>query len=302
MIIPQTHITVLLKETIEGLELKNGDVVLDATLNDGGHSKEICKFIGENGTLVGTDQDETAVARATENLKDCKVNKILRVSNFRDLDKVLDVEGIEKLDGAVFDLGLSSNQLDLSGRGFTFQKDEPLLMTFKVNPKEDDLTAKEIVNTWEEENLKTIIEAYGEEKFAWRIAKAIVEARKAKPIVNTGELVKIITEAVPFFYRKGKINPATKTFQALRITVNDEIGSLNDGLEKATNRLKTGGRIAVISFHSIEDRIVKRFFKEKATSEEFKLITKKPIVPSASEITENPRSRSAKLRILERIK
>jgi 16S rRNA (cytosine1402-N4)-methyltransferase len=208
----------------------------------------------------------------------------------------------------MLDLGLSSDQFETSGRGFSFQKNEPLLMTFKENLGPEDLTAKQIVNTWDEENIADIIYGYGEERYSRKIAKGIVGARAVKPIETTFDLVEIIKNSTPSRYAHGKIHPATRTFQALRITVNDEINALKEGLEKGWERLAPGGRMAVISFHSIEDRIVKHFYKSKewmekadGTSERTaNIITKKPITASHQEISENPRSRSAKLRIIEK--
>ncbi len=220
--------------------------------------------------------------------------------NFRNIDKVLDEAGVSQVDGILFDLGLSSNQIEESGRGFSFKTEEPLLMTMKKNPQSSDITAHEIVNSWSEESLADIIYGYGEDRFARRIAKAIVMARAVRPIDTAGELAEIVASAVPRFGFK-KINPATKTFQAIRIAVNDELGALKTALPKAFDRLSRGGRMSVISFHSLEDRIVKRYFKEKGDLGQAKIITKKPITPSPEEIAENPRSRSAKLRILEKI-
>ncbi|GMQ95508.1 MAG: 16S rRNA (cytosine(1402)-N(4))-methyltransferase RsmH [Patescibacteria group bacterium] len=295
------HIPVLLKEVLSGLEIRSGETVLDATLGGGGHSTAICEIIGSGGTLVGLDQDSGALAAAKERLEKGACTVQLAQENFRDLDKALDKFGIGEIDKALFDLGMGTHQLEGSGRGFSFQKDEPLIMTFDPHPTENDLTAREIVNNWDEENIADILYGYGGERFARRIAKGIAKARKEGPIERTSELVEIIKKSVPAFYRKGKTHPATKTFQALRITANDEIGSLKEGLGKALRRLKKGGRVAVISFHSIEDRIVKIFFKEEAKSGEYKIITKKPIAPSRGEIAENPRARSAKLRIIEHI-
>lgn len=294
------HIPVLLKEVIELLNLKEGDIVVDATLNRGGHSKEICKIIGKDGTLIGIDLDQKALNEARENLKSEKCNKILRHNNFRDLDKVLKELDIKSVNAILLDLGFSSNQIEESKRGFSFQRIEPLLMTLNDNPKEDELTAEEIVNKWEEENIADIIYGYGEEKFSRRIAKKIVESREEKPIKTTQDLVEIIEKAVPDWYKRKKIHFATKTFQALRIVVNDEIKALEEVLPKAFNLLKSRGRVAVISFHSIEDRIVKRFFKKLKDAKSGMIITKKPIIPNKDEILKNSRSRSAKLRIFEK--
>jgi 16S rRNA (cytosine1402-N4)-methyltransferase len=281
--------------------LKEDGVLLDCTLNSGGHSEEASKRLGGKLKIVGIDLDSQALKKAAENLAKCNANFILKEASFRDLDKVLSELNIQKVDAIIFDLGLSSNQLEESGRGFTFQKNEPLLMTFKQNPEESDLTAKDIVNNWDKENIEQILLSYGEERFAKRIAEKIVEKREEKPIETTFELVEIVRSAMPKSLQRGKINPATKTFQALRITVNDEIRALKEGLEKGFNHLNKEGRMAVISFHSLEDRIVKIYFKELDKSGVGKNIVKKPIVPNRAEILENPRSRSAKLRIIERI-
>lgn len=294
------HIPVLLKETIDSLNLQNGDVAIDCTINRGGHSKEICEKIGGSGTLIGIDVDKNALNEVSKKLKSAKCKVILEQENFRNLDKVLEKNRIQKANAILLDLGFSSNQMDDSGRGFSFQRNEPLLMTFKDNLKEEDLTAKEIVNTWDEKNIADIIYGYGEEKFSRQIAKKIVEFRYEKPIETTQDLVSAIEKAVPNWYKHKKIHFATKTFQALRITANDEIRALKEVLPKAIGVLEENGRLAVISFHSIEDRIVKQFFKEQDNADKGQVITKKPIVPNRDEIKSNPRSRSAKLRVFER--
>lgn len=294
------HIPVLLKETIDSLNLQNGDVVIDCTINRGGHSKEICEKIGESGTLIGIDVDKNALNEVGKKLKSAKCKVILEQENFRNLDKVLEKNRIQKANAILLDLGFSSNQMDDSGRGFSFQRNEPLLMTFKEILKEEDLTAKEIVNTWDEKNIADIIYGYGEEKFSRQIAKKIVEFRYEKPIETTQDLVSAIEKAVPNWYKHKKIHFATKTFQALRITANDEIRALKEVLPKAIGVLEENGRLAVISFHSIEDRIVKQFFKEQDNAGKGQVITKKPIVSNIDEVKSNPRSRSAKLRVFER--
>ena len=295
------HIPVLLKESIEYLNPKAGDTIVDGTINGGGHSEEILKIIGENGRLVGIDQDDEVLNKLREKWKDRK-NVLLARDNFRNLDQVLETLKIEKANGVLLDIGVSSGQIDESGRGFSFQKDEPLLMTMKANIEPDDLTAKEIVNNWDEKELADAIWQYGEERFSRRIAKNIIKRRKLKPIETTFELVDVIRESVPGIYRNNRrINCATRTFQSLRITVNDELGALKEGLEKAMAKLKDGGRLTVISFHSLEDRIVKNYFKEISAMGEGKIITKKPIVPTEEEVKNNPRSRSAKLRAIEKI-
>ena len=294
------HRTVLLNESIEGLNLSKNSVVVDATFGGGGQSLEICKRY-KGIKIIALDQDKGAWDRAKSKFVglDCDITFIN--TNFRDLQEALkDFE--TDIDAIIFDLGLSSDQLDNSGRGFSFQKDEPLLMTMKEHPTQEDLRAIDIVNDWSEESLANIIYGYGEERFSRKIAKAIVDARQKKEIKTTFDLVEIIKEAIPNKYRKGKIHFATKTFQALRIAVNDELESARTGLERGFNVLKDVGRMSVISFHSLEDRIVKKFYKEKEKSEEAILINKKVILPSDEEVKNNKRSRSAKLRILEKIK
>jgi 16S rRNA (cytosine1402-N4)-methyltransferase len=250
---------------------------------------------------VGIDMDEDALQRATSRLQAVSAKFILKQANFRNLDTILVETGVMKANRILFDLGLSSFQFEVSGRGFSFQKeDEPLLMTFKKNLSESDLTVREIVNTWEEENIADILYGYAEETFSRKIAREIVSTREIKPIETTKDLVEIVYRATPGFYHRKKTHYATKTFQALRIAVNDEVEALREGLEKAYGALLPGGRMAVISFHSIEDRIVKLFFRQKQKDNEAHVITKKPIVPTREEIKENPRSRSAKLRAIKK--
>jgi len=294
------HIPVLLKEAVDGLSLHEGMIVLDATLGGGGHSKKICEIIGSKGTLIATDEDNAAINRTRELFKD-KCNFQLFVANFKDLGDILDNANIPAIDAVIFDLGLSSFQLEDSGRGFSFQKNEPLLMTFSENPSSEKLTAGEIVNNWEENNLADIIFGYGGERYARRIARVIVETRETKPIKTTYDLVEAIEKAVPAPYKRKRIHFATKTFQALRITVNDEIGSLKKALNESWKKLKIGGMISVISFHEIEDRVVKNFLRDKKNNKEAEILTKKPMVPTEEEMLENPRSRSAKLRIGKKI-
>ncbi len=294
------HISVLLKESIEGLNLKDNGIFVDATFGGGGHSRRILEET-KNSKVIALDQDSGALNRAKKNIQGFEDRIIFKNLNFRDIDKALDEENIDEVDGVLFDLGISSDQLDNTGRGFSFLRNEKLLMTMKENPNEEDLTAYEIVNTWEESNLADIIYGYGEERYARRIAKNIVESRKIKEIETTFDLVKIIEESVPNQYKKGKINPATKTFQALRIAVNDELRTLGEALEKSFEIVKKDGRISVITFHSLEDRIVKNFFRDKAKEGKLVLVNKKPIVPSIDEIKNNKRSRSAKLRIIQKL-
>lgn len=303
------HKSVLLNETIEGLLARRSFseggneklVIIDGTFGGGGHSAEICKRFPA-AKIIAIDEDKGAWDRAKGKFEGTGCQISFHNANFRDLDEVLDKEGVKEIDGVVLDLGLSSDQLDNSGRGFSFLKDEEMYMTLKENPSSEDVTALDIVNTWSEKSLADIIYGYGEERFSRRIAKAIVESRKEKKIETTGDLVKIISQAVPAIYRRGKLHFATRTFQALRIAANDELGALKEGMVKGFEVLKIGGRMAIISFHSLEDRIVKKFFKEYEKVGRAKLINKKPIVPGKEELIKNNRSRSAKLRILEKIK
>jgi len=295
------HKTVLLQEAVEGLDIKESDTVVDGTLGGGGHSKLICQILGEKGVLIAIDQDEEAISRTEEDLrKACKGETYFIHDNFRNIDTILKSLEIEHIDKIVLDLGLSSDQLEQSGKGFSFQKDEPLTMAFPKKGGMYQTTAREIVNEWSVESITDILKGFGEERFARRIANGIESRRKEKKIERTGDLVDVIRANVPGWYRRGKLHPATKTFQALRIAVNDELGALSDVLTKGFYLLNNDGRIAIISFHSAEDRIVKRFFKAKADAGLAKLITKKPIKPNREEILQNPRARSAKLRILEK--
>ena len=273
-------------------------MVIDGTFGGGGHSLEICKrYPGIR--IIAIDQDAGTFAKAKKNFKNFNIS--FHNTNFRNLEKILQKEGVGGVNGIILDLGLSSDQLENSGRGFSFMKNEPLLMTMKENPSPEDVTAYDVVNTWSEESLADIIYGYGEERFAKRIAKGIVEARREAKIKTTFDLVKIIGDAVPAVYRRGRLHFATRTFQAIRIAVNDELGALKEGLEKGFQALGVGGRMSVISFHSLEDRIVKKFYKQKEKTGETFLINKKPITAKIEEIKNNPRARSAKLRILEKI-
>lgn len=296
------HEPVLLHEIVERLVIGNNQTLpwyLDGTLGGAGHALAIAKAFAGKLNIVGLDRDPEALERAKGTLAGKAEKVILECENFRNLDKVLEKNGIASVSLILMDLGISSDELDNSGRGFTFQKDEPLLMTMG-DPKTYPFTAKDIVNGWDEEVIADIIYGYAEERFARKIARAIVSYREKKSIETSGELAEIVKMSVPGFYKRGKIHPATRTFQALRIAVNDELNSLKEGLKKGYEKLDKGGRMAIISFHSLEDRIVKDFYKEKA-KEGSKIITKKPITASLQEIAENPRSRSAKLRIIEKI-
>lgn len=289
------HVSVLLKESTEGLALKPGMTVFEGTVGLGGHTRVLCEMIGMTGFFVGTDADQESLTIAEERLGDLPCKKLFVCDNFRNIDVVLEKAGVEKVDAVLLDIGLSNRQLEVAPRGFSFMRDEPLLMTFRSSG--EGLTAREIVNEWAEESIADIIYGYGEERYARRIAKGIVESRKVSPIETSGQLAEVVRQSVPKG-RFSKINPATKTFQALRIAVNDELGALREGLAKGFASLAPHGRMAVISFHSLEDRIVKEFFRQKAVEGAATLTTKKPIIPSDEEIKQNPKSRSSKLRII----
>ncbi len=295
------HVPVLLQPTIELLDIKEGETIVDATLGLGGHAKEMAKRLGQRGTLIGFDADVELLAKAKENLQNISSRMIFINTNFRNLKSALAKEGIEKIDKVLFDLGLNSEQLDKSERGFTFQKNESLLMTFNPQIEKETLTAKEIVNNWSEESLADIIYGYGEERSARKIANAIIRARAEKPIATTFDLIEIIEKVLPARLRHGRIHFATKTFQALRITVNDEIGALSEGLDGAWEKLSDGGRVAALSFHGLEAKTIKKIFKTKVTEGSGKLVNKKAIKPTGAEILANPRSRSAQLRVIQKI-
>ncbi|MEK7081703.1 MAG: 16S rRNA (cytosine(1402)-N(4))-methyltransferase RsmH [Patescibacteria group bacterium] len=289
------HIPVLLKEVLDGLAIKKGEIFLDCTAGAGGHSGAVCHQLGSSVKIVAIDQDEDAVNRVKEELFPC--DGISKLGNFRNLDRILDETGINQPNKVLFDLGLSSNQLEESHRGFSFQKDEPLLMTFEKNPLDYRATAAGIVNSWNQEEIADIIWRFGEERRARKIAEAIVAERKRQPITTSKQLAELVAKIIP----RGKIHSATKTFQALRIAVNDELNALTEGLRQSFQRLAPNGRLAVISFHSLEDRIVKNFFRDKNKEGLGKILTKKPLTPTDEEITRNRKARSAKLRIIEKI-
>lgn len=291
------HVPVLLQEVLQSLAPDASDTVVDATLGGGGHARELVKKLGAGGTFIGIDADGAALTRARSIFSNHGPPTIHLVqSNFRHLNDVLSSLGISKINKALFDLGWSSYQLT-AGRGFSFLADEPLLMTYADSPRPHALTAEIAVNTWAEKSLADVIYGWGEERNARRIARAIVETRGKTPVRTSRQLAEIIEQVVP---RKGKIHPATRTFQALRIAVNDEFGAIREGLNAAWQHLVPGGRIAVITFHSIEDREVKMVTREWEKNDEAKRLTKSPIVPSREEMRTNPRARSAKLRVLEK--
>jgi 16S rRNA (cytosine1402-N4)-methyltransferase len=289
------HVPVLLNETIDGLNIHTGDVVFDGTVGDGGHSEAICKRYGRNVHLIMSDRDMNSLDTAKERLESLECKKMFYHGSFDEIKTILDKAGIKKIQRAMLDLGYSSTQLEFSGRGFSFGKQEPLLMNLD-NPYNGGLTAKEIVNSWREEEIYELLKVYGEERFSGRIAKKIVESRRKKTIDTTGDLVEIIESAIPF---RKKINPATKTFQALRIAVNDELKKVEKAIDVIFESLSSGGRLAIISFHSLEDRIIKNKFKDLQKEGVGIVITKKPVAPTREEIKNNSRSRSAKLRIIE---
>jgi 16S rRNA (cytosine1402-N4)-methyltransferase len=291
------HRSVLLHEAIEGLAVRPDDVVIDGTLGGAGHARAAAERLGKDGTFIGFDLDTDAILRAQEALADAAPRIVLVQSNFRHLKRELAERGITHIDKALFDLGWSSYQLSV-GRGFSFLRDEPLAMTYAKEGA--PYTAATIVNEWEESSIADVIFGWGEERYARRIARAIVERRAERPFETTGELVDVIKAAVPARYRHGGLHPATRTFQALRIAVNDELGALTEALNAAWELLAPGGRIAVITFHSLEDRIVKQTFLRFADNGGER-ITRKPIVPSTEELAENPRARSAKLRVIRRV-
>ncbi|MEI6553065.1 MAG: 16S rRNA (cytosine(1402)-N(4))-methyltransferase RsmH [bacterium] len=306
------HIPVLLQSVLEQLDLKKGQVFVDCNLGDGGHSEETAKTLDGDVTILGFDLDLDAIKRAGDNFekafKDLSKKPDVHFinDNFRNLTEALDKEGITKADAILYDLGLSSYELEESGRGFSFKKDEPLIMTFSNSKDADgtkvdtEFTAEDIINDWDEENIRTIIESYGEDKFAYKIAKGIIKAREGGRIKSTSQLAEIIKASVPSFARFGKTHPATKTLQALRIAINDELGALHETLPQAIERLKQGGRLVVISYHSLEDRIVKNSFKKFVEAGLGEILTKRPIVPTEEETDRNPRSRSAKMRVFQK--
>lgn len=297
------HTPVLLTEMIEALALREDSVVLDATFGGGGHSSAIARELSNKGTLIALDADAQALATGRKALADVECTLHLVHENFRNIHSVLTHTGIDDLDGVIADLGWRTDQvLHAEGdnrKGFSFQRDEPLLMTYG-DPDDYAFTARDIVNEWKEEDIANVLFGYGEERFARRIARKIVEARGEQAIETTHALVEVIERSVPAFYRRKKVHPATKSFQALRIAVNDELAALEEFIEQAVAHLRPDGVLAIITFHSIEDRIVKRYFRQFAHDHVGTRITKKPITPSTEEIKRNPRARSAKLRIFKR--
>lgn len=306
------HVSVLLNECLEGLNIKEDGIYVDCTLGGAGHSSEIIKRLSKDGLLIGIDQDTDALKAAGERLKDYD-NKKLVHSNFYNIKNIIEDLEVEGVDGILMDLGVSSYQLDKGERGFSYMQDAPLDM--RMN-RENELSAYEVVNEYSESEIYRIIKDYGEEKFAKRIANFIVTRREEKPIETTLELVEVIKNAIPARARREGPHPAKRTFQAIRIEVNSELTILNKTIEDGVSKLNKGGRMAIITFHSLEDRIVKLKFRELANpctcpkefpicicgkKPEVKLVKRKAIEPSKEEVEENPRSRSAKLRVIEKL-
>ena len=292
----EKHYPVLHKEILSFFKDLKGKYIVDATLGGGGHSYLLLKNFPDK-VVIGIDKDEEAIERASQRLKEFKDRFIPVKASFKDIDKVLDTLSIPKISGALFDLGVSMFQLKTE-RGFSFQRDEFLDMRMDTS---QHLRAYDVVNTYPKPMLEKILKEYGEERFYKKIANAIVEHRKKKPIETTKELADIIYKLYPPALKRGRIHPATKTFQAIRIEVNNELEEIKEGVSKAIDKLEKGGIIAVISFHSLEDRIVKNIFREKKKLKELEILTKKPITPGEEEIKENPPSRSAKLRVAKKI-
>ena len=307
------HEPVLFDQCIKGLEIKPYGVYVDGTLGGGGHSTGICSALNENGTLIGIDRDKDALAAASKRLEKFNCRKLFVQSNYSDIKDILHQVGIDKIDGALLDLGVSSFQLDNPERGFSYMNQATLDMRMS---QEDSFTAFDVVNEYDKNHLTNIISKYGEERWASRIADFIVKARKDKPIETTFELVDVIKAAIPASARRTGPHPAKRTFQAIRIEVNDELSQLEKAVEEFCDVLNVNGRLCIITFHSLEDRIVKDIFNKRANPctcpKEFpvcvcgkradvKKITGKPIQPVEQEKEDNPRSRSAKLRIIEKI-
>lgn len=306
------HKSVLLEETIDSLDIKPDGIYVDGTLGGGGHASQVCRRLGDGGRLIGIDQDQDAIEAASERLSEFGGKVTIVRENYQKIKQILHDLGIEKADGIYLDLGVSSYQLDTAKRGFTYREDAPLDMRMDVrNP----VTAADIVNEYEEMELYRIIRDYGEEKFAKNIAKHMVQARQEKRIETTGQLTEIVKAAIPMKMRATGGHPAKRTFQALRIELNHELDVLSDSIDTMIDLLKPGGRLSIITFHSLEDRIVKNRFRQNENpcicpagfpvcvcgrSSKGKVITRKPIIPSQREIEENKRAKSSKLRVFQR--
>ena len=306
------HVSVLLQETVDGLNVKPDGIYVDGTLGGGGHSYEVCTRLGAKGSIIGIDQDEAAIEAASIRLKDFGEKVTIVRSNYCDMKSRLHELGIDKVDGIMLDLGVSSYQLDTADRGFSYREDAPLDMRMD---QRSEMTAKDIVNDYSEMDLYRVIRDYGEDKFAKNIARHIVRERAKRPIETTGELTEVIRHAIPMKFQKKTGHPAKRTFQAIRIELNRELDVLRDSLDDMIDMLNPGGRLCIITFHSLEDRIVKSAFKKNENPctcpsdfpvcvcgkvSKGRVITRKPILPSEEEMEVNSRSKSAKLRIFER--
>ena len=307
------HVSVLFDECMEGLNIKPDGIYVDGTLGGGGHSSGICEQLGPEGTLIGIDRDRDALNAASKRLEKYNCKKIFVQSNYSDIAQVLEDLEIDEIDGALLDLGVSSFQLDNPERGFSYMNDAPLDMRMS---QDDSFTAYDVVNDYDKKELTNIISKYGEERWASRIADFIVKARADKPLESTFELVDVIKAAIPASARRTGPHPAKRTFQAIRIEVNDELGQLERAVEEFCDVLAPKGRLCIITFHSLEDRIVKDIFNQRANpctcpkefpvcvcgkKPDIKKVTGKPIVSSDAELDDNPRARSAKLRIAQKI-
>ena len=305
------HKSVLLNETIDGLNIRPDGIYVDGTLGGVGHAYEVCRRLGEKGSIIGIDQDAAAIEAASARLKDFGEKVTIVRSNYCDMKSKLHELGIDKVDGIVLDLGVSSYQLDTAERGFSYREDAPLDMRMDTRQK---MTARDIVNDYTEADLYRVIRDYGEDKFAKNIAKHIVQARAVKPVETTAELSEIIRASIPMKFQKKSGHPAKRTFQAIRIELNRELDVLRDSLDDMIDLLNPGGRLCIITFHSLEDRIVKSAFRKNENpctcppdfpvcvcgkKSKGSIITKKPILPSEEELEYNSRSKSAKLRIFE---
>ncbi len=306
------HESVLLKETVEGLNVKPDGIYIDGTLGGGGHAYEICRRLGNKGRFVGVDQDAAAIEAAGQRLKDFGEKVTIIRSNYCNMKSQLQKINIDRADGIVLDLGVSSYQLDTAERGFSYREDAPLDMRMDTR---QGWTARDIVNEYSETELYRVIRDYGEDKFAKNIAKHIVAARKRNPVETTGELAEIIKGAIPMKYQKKSGHPAKRTFQAIRIELNRELEVLKESLDDMIELLNPGGRLCIITFHSLEDRIVKSSFRKNENPctcppdfpvcvcgnvSRGRIVTRKPILPGEEEQENNSRSKSAKLRIFER--
>ena len=306
------HVSVLLQETVDGLNVKPDGIYVDGTLGGGGHSYEVCTRLGAKGSIIGIDQDEAAIEAASIRLKDFGEKVTIVRSNYCDMKSRLHELGIDKVDGIMLDLGVSSYQLDTADRGFSYREDAPLDMRMD---QRSEMTARDIVNDYSEMDLYRVIRDYGEDKFAKNIARHIVQERAKRPIETTRELTEVIRHAIPMKFQKKTGHPAKRTFQAIRIELNRELDVLRDSLDDMIDMLNPGGRLCIITFHSLEDRIVKSAFKKNENPctcpsdfpvcvcgkvSKGRVITRKPILPSEEEMEVNSRSKSAKLRIFER--